>query len=109
MRRQRQVDLDANGDGTITPEEVKAGQLRRADEMHEQFDADGDGKLTVAEMEQTRAARWMDPVTLDGDKNGEISSEEIRASMEQRRQRMRDARAGSSGGLQGPGEASGTP
>lgn len=75
--------LDANGDGKLTPEEIKRHMQARFAEA----DADGDGKITRQEMSDRIAARqaerrermldrmfnWRD---LDGD--GALSMDEMR-------------------------------
>ncbi len=49
---------DANGDGTLTRAELvaqgQAGVEARVDRMLERADTDGDGQLTLAEMEEAR-------------------------------------------------------
>lgn len=110
-RKQREANLDTNKDGTISPEEVTAAQLKRADDMRTRLDADGDGKLTVTELADSRLARRMDPAELDVDKNGEISADELKASMD----RMRGGGRGGWGmrgrgrGVAGDGSGSATP
>lgn len=84
-RDDRRAMLDTNGDGEITPEEFAAGQLARAEEMHTRLDANGDGKVMIDELSDMRMARRMEVETLDADHNGEISTDELRASLERRR------------------------
>ncbi len=84
--------LDTDKDGQISPEELAAGRKQRAEELRTRFDADGDGKLTVQELEQGRMGRRLDPATIDADKNGDISADELTTSMEKMRERFRGMR-----------------
>lgn len=88
-RKERLEQLDTDKNGAISPAEQDAGRVRRAEEMRTRLDADGDGKLTVAELSSSRMSRRLDPAALDADKNGDISAEELKASMDQMRARMR--------------------
>jgi Ca2+-binding EF-hand superfamily protein len=60
-RVERLSALDANGDGSVTPEEMQAGrQARReqgADQRFTRLDADGNGAVTRAEFDAAREAR----------------------------------------------------
>jgi hypothetical protein len=53
--------LDANRDGTVTPEEMQAGREARraegADRAFARMDADGNGAITRAEFDASRAER----------------------------------------------------
>lgn len=91
-RKERMEMLDTDKDGQISPEELAAGRKQRAEELRTRFDADGDGKLTVQELEQGRMGRRLDPATIDADKNGDISADELTTSMEKMRERFRGMR-----------------
>lgn len=106
-RKERMAQLDANGDGTLSPEELAAARQQRAEQMHGRFDADGDGKLTAEELGESRMfrrGRAGDPAALDTDKNGEISNAELEAGMSTMRNRFRrnwqDASGSGSGSAQ---------
>ena len=97
--------IDANKDGKITPDELRAhgekrqmqGQQhgaghhdrqaskRRFAERFKQADADGDGTLSRAEAEKSmpRIAKHFDEI--DSNHDGKITQEEIKASMERHR------------------------
>lgn len=85
------TDLDANGDGRITADELTAHATARAQEraerMMEKLDTNGDGLLSIEELSKApegHADRMMERV--DTDKDGAISQEEYDAAVE----RMRD-------------------
>ncbi|HVK83628.1 MAG TPA: hypothetical protein VM513_05950 [Kofleriaceae bacterium] len=105
-RKERMAQLDANGDGTLSSEELAAARQQRAQEMHGRFDANGDGKLTAEELGDARMFRrgGGDPAALDTDKNGEISNAELEAGMATMRNRFRrnwkDATGSGSGSAQ---------
>lgn len=84
-REDRRAMLDTDGDGEITAEEFAAGQRLRAEEMHTRLDTNGDGKVMIDELSDVRMARRFEAATLDADHDGEISTEELRASLEKRR------------------------
>ena len=95
-------DLDTNGDGAITADELNAaggndrrgrgrrggGQLMRA------LDTDKDGKLSKAEIAAASTAL----LTLDKDENGELSAEELRGQRNSRERGERGERRGGRGG-----------
>ena len=85
------AELDTDGDGDLSPQELAAARTKRAEEMRGRFDTDGDGKLTADELGQARMFRGGrgDPAALDTDKNGEISSQELEAGMSSMRNRFR--------------------
>ena len=70
--------FDTDGDGNVTPEEIRAGRLGSI----ETYDADGNGALSLAEFEALRAARIQELTegrfqALDADGNGQITAEEF--------------------------------
>ena len=100
-RKDRMEQLDADKDGQISPEEMQAGRKQRADDMRQRFDENSDGKLTVEELSAGRMGRRVDPATVDANKDGEVSSEELQQSMEKVRERFRGTR-GERGGSNAP-------
>jgi hypothetical protein len=72
--------LDANGDGKVTPQEHAQG----ADQMFRTMDADADGKVTSAEMDAAQAALGGDArlsstdkiKAVDGNGDGVLTAEE---------------------------------
>ncbi|RKT35133.1 Ca2+-binding EF-hand superfamily protein [Roseovarius halotolerans] len=77
-------ELDANGDGAITAEEMTA----RAESRFNAADANGDGKLTSDEMADQMRAMMADRMTAraqamiesrDSDGDGMLSADEMRA------------------------------
>lgn len=65
------MQMDQDGDGKVTAEEMTAGAKARFDAA----DADGDGKLSPDEMRNWRKARRMARLDQDGD--GLLSFEEL--------------------------------
>ncbi len=99
-RKERMAELDQDADGQISDAERDAGRKARVDEMKLRLDTDGDGKLTLAELKDSRMARRLgdDLATIDADKNGEISAEELQKSMDAMRANMWGGRRGRMGG-----------
>lgn len=72
--------LDADGDGTVTPEEASA-QLQA---MLKQYDADASGTLSISEYEALHSAMIREMMVdrfqhLDADGDGQITAEEMNA------------------------------
>jgi hypothetical protein len=106
-RKERMELLDKDKDGQISPEEMAAGRTQRAQDMRTRFDENNDGKLTVDELSQGRMGRRLDVATIDVNKDGDISADELSSSMEKMRERFRgmrgergQARDGSNGSAQ---------
>lgn len=49
--------LDANKDGVLTPDELKARKAARAERMFKRVDANADGKIDKAEFDAWKAKR----------------------------------------------------
>lgn len=74
--------FDANGDGTLTAAEARAG-------FESQFasqDKNGDGALSEDEYVESRLAKLSE---LDGNGDGAIAKDEMRASLKERFNAMR--------------------
>jgi hypothetical protein len=91
-RKERMEKLDKDKDGQISPEEMAVGRKERAEEMRSRFDANGDGKLTVEELSDGRMGRRLDATTIDTNKDGDISADELSESMQKMRERFRGMR-----------------
>jgi Ca2+-binding EF-hand superfamily protein len=97
--------FDADEDGTLTPDELRAGleaQLRT-------YDADGDGSLSIEEFEVLHSAAIREMMVdhfqaLDNDGDGRVTGEEITAPAK-RMERMQKRRAEMRAGDRGPGNA----
>lgn len=85
-RADRVKSMDANADGKLSADEIKAGQMARAEarasemaaRMVADHDADGDGLLTAAELgAPPLPARMFARVDANGD--GAITPEEVEA------------------------------
>lgn len=85
--------FDADGDGTVTPEEMRAGLQAKLAE----YDSDGDGSLSIAEFEALHSAMIRETMVdrfqyLDADGDGLITAEEMGAPADkmERMQKIRD-------------------
>lgn len=86
-------EIDANGDGNVTPEEIATAMQVRADARFAQVDTNGDGALSAdelsAQVDADRAERMADRIAKrieDADANGDglLQAEELAAQMEDR-------------------------
>lgn len=91
--------IDTNRDGALTPEEIRAWlrarrserQTRREamrakfDEFFAKADSDGDGALSRAEAEKSMPRLTGKFDRIDGDHDGRITREEIRAYLQAKR------------------------
>lgn len=107
-RLNRQAMLDADGDGTISPEERAAAQQRHMEDLRTRLDTNGDGKLTVEELQGSRMARRLGELSqVDADGDGEISAKELDGAMQRVRERIMERRGGRFGGGPGGGPGDG--
>jgi hypothetical protein len=72
--------IDANKDGLVAPDEMRAFHGAKRAEHWKKLDADGDGKVSKAEAQANapRLAEHFDQ--LDANKDGAISAEEMKAA-----------------------------
>ena len=82
-RRARIAQFDTDGDGKINQEERKLARHKRAEDMRKQADADNNGKVTADEIAKSNFKR-LEPESLDTNKDGDISADEIEAALESR-------------------------
>ncbi len=87
------AELDADGDGKVTTEELKAFADAAATKRFQDADTDGDGKLSSDEMTAAAEAAKLDRQArrqeamisrFDTDKDGFVSEEEMKAAMGER-------------------------
>ena len=93
--------FDANDDGTVSPEELRAGLL----DALKTYDADGNGMLSLAEFETLHAAHIREHTVdrfqaFDADGDGQVTSEEFAAPAD-RIKRMMMMRSGNMPGQDG--------
>ncbi len=74
------LDLDANGDGTLTSEEARAGLQA----LLEKYDTNADGSLSLSEFEGLHSATIREQMVdgfqmLDNDGDGQVTADEITA------------------------------
>ncbi|WP_397543716.1 EF-hand domain-containing protein [Roseovarius salis] len=86
--------LDSDGDGRVTPPEMREQMQAKLAE----YDQDGDGTLSISEFEALHSAMIRETMVdrfqhLDADGDGTITSEEMAAPAE-RMERMRNMRSG---------------
>ena len=108
-RAARTAEIDATGDGFLSPEELAAMQIRaftaRAEDMAAKMvammDTDNDGKLSAAEM-AARPGPEMIFDKIDADANGAVTQAEVDAA-----KASMIVRAGDRGGKHGGGKHGG--
>ena len=88
--------LDADGDGNVTPQEMREQMQAKLTE----YDSDGDGNLSIAEFEALHSAMIREKMVdrfqhLDADGDGAITSGEI-AAPAKKMERMQKMRSGMS-------------
>lgn len=89
-REGRFMEADADGDGRLSRDEMIAAAQERAakrvDQMIKRFDADGDGAVSAAELPQPDEKRAARMFDkIDADNSGGISAEEFAEAREMRR------------------------
>lgn len=85
--------LDADGDGNITPQEMREQMQAKLTE----YDSDGDGSLSISEFEALHSAMIRETMVdrfqyLDADGDGSVTAEEMTAPADkmERMRKMRD-------------------
>ncbi|WP_324751997.1 calcium-binding protein [Roseovarius sp. Pro17] len=100
--------LDADGDGNVTPEEMREQMQAKLTE----YDSDGDGTLSISEFEALHSAMIREKMVdkfqhLDADGDGAITSDEMTAPAK-KMERMQKMRSGMMEQMQGqPGTGQG--
>jgi len=87
---ERFAEIDANSDGELTQEELKAAHEARRGQRNKgkakEADTDENGAISLDEAEAAGMERLVENFDqLDGDGNGEISREEFQAARESRK------------------------
>lgn len=105
-------NLDANGDGQVTPEEAKAGR----EAALKKYDANGDGTLSLTEFQalfnQAVREKMVDQFqALDNDGDGQVTAAEVTAPADKlaRMQKAANARKQGQGNMQGQSDMMQTP
>ena len=94
--------MDADGDGTVSPDEMRAG----LDAKLKDFDANGDGTLSIEEFEALHSAAIREKMVdrfqmLDSDGDGMVTADEMAAPADRMAKMMakRQAAMGADGGM----------
>ena len=94
--------MDADGDGTVSPDEMRAG----LDTKLKEFDANGDGTLSIDEFEALHSAAIREKMVdrfqmLDSDGDGMVTAGEMAAPADRMARMMakRQAAMGAGGGM----------
>lgn len=105
-------NLDANGDGQVTPQEAKAGR----EAALKKYDANGDGNLSLTEFQalynQAVREKMVDRFqALDGDGDGQVTAAEVTAPADKlaQMQKAANARKQGQGNMQGQSDMMQTP
>jgi Ca2+-binding EF-hand superfamily protein len=89
LTQEQYAAFDADKDGKLTRPELKQGFGR---EMFSRLDKDGSGGVSLSEMQSHRSnATQEDFATLDTDGNGQLSQDELKAGHKQHRQHHGEA------------------
>ena len=94
---ERFVELDANGDGLLTPDEIRGARSRLDGRNRQQFadsDTDGDGAISLPELQAASTARAEEQFNrMDVNEDGLITMDEGR-ELRRRGNRRDDVRGG---------------